>query len=108
MKYRHLGRSDLVVSRVCLGTMTFGQEDWGCDAATSKATFDAFIDAGGTFIDTADVYAGGQSETILGSILGEHRREGLVLATKGFFRNGPTPSDRGLSRKHILDACDAS
>lgn len=108
MKYRHLGRSGLVVSRVCLGTMTFGQEDWGCDAAASKAILGAFVDLGGTFIDTADVYAGGQSETILGNILGEHRREALIVATKAFFRQGSTPSDRGLSRKHILDACDAS
>lgn len=108
MKYRHLGRSGLVVSRVCLGTMTFGQDDWGCDAATSKTIVRAFVDAGGTFIDTADAYAGGHSETILGNVVKEHRRDGLVIATKAFFRQGPAPTDRGLSRKHILDACDAS
>lgn len=108
MKYRHLGNSGLTVSRVCLGTMTFGQEDWGCDAVTSKAVLNAFIDAGGTFIDTADAYAGGRSEQILGSLIAEHRREALVIATKGFFRQGPTSNDRGLSKKHILDACHAS
>lgn len=108
MKYRYLGRSGLLVSRVCLGTMTFGTKDWGCDAATATAITDQFIAAGGNFIDTADMYAGGASEEILGKAIARHRRDDLVIATKCWFRMGPTPNNKGLSRKHILEAAEAS
>ena len=62
MKYRYLGRSGLLVSRICLGTMTFGNTEWGCDLDTSRAIVDAFIAGGGNFIDTADAYVNGESE----------------------------------------------
>ena len=108
MKYRYLGRSGLLVSRVCLGTMTFGMKDWGCDEATSKAILDRFIDAGGNFIDTADLYSFGVSEEILGRVIKDHGRDDLVIATKCWFRMRPTPNAKGLSRKNICAAVDAS
>ena len=64
--YRTLGRSGLVVSPLALGTMTFGTARWGSGESDSRAVFDAFIDAGGNFVDTADVYASGRSEELLG------------------------------------------
>ena len=108
MKYRYLGKSGLLVSRVCLGTMTFGTKDWGCDQATSEAITDRFIEAGGNFIDTADMYSGGLSEEYLGKALARHTRDNLVIATKCWFRVGPTPNNKGLSRKHIFEAVHAS
>ena len=80
MKYRYLGSSGLAVSRVCLGTMTFGNKSWGCDEATSQALLDTYIDAGGNFIDTADLYADTESEKILGNILKGKKRDNLVIA----------------------------
>lgn len=62
MKFRYLGRSGLLVSRICLGTMTFGNKEWGCGQEGATAIVRRFIEAGGTFIDTADVYSGGRSE----------------------------------------------
>ncbi len=108
MKYRLLGRSGLGVSRICLGTMTFGQEGWGCDRATSIRITKAFIDRGGTFIDTADMYAAGASEEILGEAIRGHDRSALAIASKCWFRTGPAPTARGLSRKHVTEACEAS
>jgi aryl-alcohol dehydrogenase-like predicted oxidoreductase len=108
MKYRHLGNSGLAVSRVCLGTMTFGQADWGCDGQTATQLVNAFVDAGGNFIDTADMYAGGVSEEILGSALQGHNRDDLVIATKCYFRQGENPNAKGLSRKHMIAALEAS
>lgn len=108
MKYRHLGRSGLLVSRICLGTMTFGNKDWGCDLEGSRAIVRAFVEAEGNFIDTADAYSAGESETIIAAILKDYRREDFVIATKGFFPTGEAASARGLSRKHITEACEAS
>ncbi len=108
MKYRYLGNSGLLVSRVCLGTMTFGNSAWGCDEATSRDIVKTFFDAGGTFIDTADMYSGGDSEKILGKAIADLPRRELIIATKCWFPVGDGPNDRGLSHKHILDACDAS
>ena len=62
MKYRYLGRSGLLVSRLCLGTMTFGNAQWGCDQETATALVRTFVEGGGNFIDTADGYSGGESE----------------------------------------------
>jgi aryl-alcohol dehydrogenase-like predicted oxidoreductase len=111
MKYVRLGRTGLHVSRLCLGTMTFGVQ---CDEAVSHAILDRAFAGGITFIDTSDVYpiAGtmetvGRTEEILGRWLGT-RRHDVVLATKCFGATGPRPWDRGLSRKHILVAIDAS
>ena len=108
MKYRYLGDSGLSVSRVCLGTMTFGMPDWGCDQETSSRITNRFIDAGGNFIDTADMYSNGVSEKMLGQAIREHRREDLVVATKCFFRTNKTANAKGLSRKHVIEACEAS
>lgn len=108
MKYRYLGKSGLLVSRICLGTMTFGMEGWGCDRSTAIAITNKFIEEGGNFIDTADMYSSGVSEEMLGEALANHPREGLVVATKCWFRMDETPNAKGLSRKHIFEAVDAS
>jgi aryl-alcohol dehydrogenase-like predicted oxidoreductase len=108
MEYRTLGASGAVVSTFALGTMTFGRE---ADEAGSHAQLDAFVEAGGTFIDTADVYAGGMSEEIIGRWLAkrpEDVRSQVVLATKGRFGMGPGPNDLGTSRRHLRNALDAS
>lgn len=107
MQYRTLGRSGAVVSSHCLGTMTFGSE---ADEATSGAILETFVEAGGTFVDTADVYSGGASEEIIGRWLATHPTEAsqVVLATKGRFPMGEGPNDLGLSRRHLRDALDAS
>ncbi|MBD3418528.1 MAG: aldo/keto reductase [Chitinivibrionales bacterium] len=108
MKYRYLGNSGLAVARVCLGTMTFGQQGWGCDKKTSHAILDAYLEQGGNFIDTADMYSGKQSEQIIGEWLQSQNREELVIATKGYFQTGASLNTRGLSRKHLISACEAS
>jgi aryl-alcohol dehydrogenase-like predicted oxidoreductase len=108
MKYRYLGRSGLAISRICLGTATFGQKDWGCDEAMSHSILDVFSENGGNFIDTSDQYAGTISEQIIGRWLVGKNRDDIVLATKCFFPTSPDINARGLSRKHILAACEAS
>ena len=97
----------MVVSEQALGTMTFGAE---ADETTSHGILDTFIEAGGTFIDTADVYSSGASETIIGRWLAAHptEREQVVIATKGRFPMGAGPNDLGLSRRHLARALDAS
>ncbi len=97
MELRPLGRTGIRVSELCLGAMTFGRE---ADESTSRAMVDRFLDAGGNFIDTADVYSEGVSEEITGRTLAG-RREEVVLATKVRFATGPGPNDVGLSRRHI-------
>jgi aryl-alcohol dehydrogenase-like predicted oxidoreductase len=108
VEYRTLGRSGCVVSTLSLGTMTFGRET---DTAGSYAQLDQFVEAGGTFVDTADVYADTVSEEIVGGWLADRPadvRDQVVLATKGRFPTGPGPNDRGLSRRHLTRALDAS
>ena len=107
MKYRQLGQSDLRVSELCLGTMTFGQPKWGCEAQTASDIVDRFIDAGGNFFDTADIYQQGDAERTLGRALGE-RRQDVVIATKVAGPTGPGSDDLGLTRSHIFAALDAS
>jgi aryl-alcohol dehydrogenase-like predicted oxidoreductase len=104
MEFRNLGNTGLRVSELCLGTMTFGRE---ADEETSLRMTERFIEAGGNFIDTADVYTTGRSEEIVGKAL-KGRRQSLILATKVRFRMGPGPNEVGLSRKHIVDGCEAS
>lgn len=108
MKYRYLGRSGLLVSRLCLGTMTFGNSQWGCDQETSSGIVRKFVEGGGNFIDTADGYSGGESEKMLGVALKEYNRDSLVIATKCWFPSGNAVTQRGLSRKHIVEAVEAS
>ncbi len=107
MRLRRLGRTGLKVSNLCLGAMTFGNTQWGCDEPTSRRIVDRFLDAGGNFIDTADVYSAGVSEQITGRAIREKRGH-VVLATKVAGPMGSGPNDLGLSRKHVLDAVDAS
>jgi aryl-alcohol dehydrogenase-like predicted oxidoreductase len=105
MEYRYLGRTGLKVSELCLGAMTFGRES---TEETSIQMLDCFVEAGGNFIDTADVYSHGVSEEILGRWLLGRNRDDLVIATKVRFSMGPGPNDLGLSRKRILSAVEAS
>ncbi|MBO3738610.1 aldo/keto reductase [Actinoplanes flavus] len=101
MEYRNVGGSGLRVSELCLGTMTFGKE---ADESTSHAILDRFAEAGGDFVDTADVYGGGASEEIIGRWLATRDRESLVVATKGFWATGPAANDHGAGRKHLIKA----
>jgi aryl-alcohol dehydrogenase-like predicted oxidoreductase len=105
MEFRTLGRSGCVVSNLALGTMTFGNES---DEAVSHAQLDAFAEAGGTLIDTADVYTRGASVEIMGRWLAQRPRDAVVLATKGRFPMGEDRNDLGLSRRHLKRALEAS
>lgn len=105
MQYRYLGRSGLKVSELCLGAMTFGRES---SEEASCQMLDHFVEAGGNFIDTANVYSQGLSEEILGRWLKGKPREDFVIATKVRFSMGSGPNDLGLSRTHILSAVEAS
>jgi aryl-alcohol dehydrogenase-like predicted oxidoreductase len=109
--YYTLGRSGLRVSRLALGTMTFGTEwGWGADKDAARTLFDAYVDAGGNFIDTADVYTGGTSETWLGEFIAARGlRDKLVLATKFSHPTDPgNPNACGNGRLHIVRALEAS
>ena len=118
--YSALGRSGLVVSPLCLGTMTFGPGDWGVDEAGSRAIFDAYREAGGNFMDTSDIYAGGLSENFVGKFIKDTKsRDEIVLATKFGFNGSRSPlaanQDRagnphagGNGAKNIHRALEAS
>ncbi len=105
MEYRYLGRTGMKVSELCLGAMTFGRET---PEEESRAIMDRFVEAGGNFIDTADVYSRGISEEIVGRWLKDKPRDDLVIATKVRFPMGDGPNEVGLSRKHILAGVEAS
>ncbi len=112
MQYTTLGNTGLVVSRLAFGAMTFGSDPamesvYKVDQQTAQAMVERALAAGINFFDTADGYAGGQSETMLGEILGKQRQE-VVIATKVGFRTGEPITEAGLSRRHIFAACDAS
>ena len=110
MRYQLLGHSGLRVSEICLGTMTFGSEDgWCADAAESRAIFDAYVEAGGNFIDTADIYTGGESERLVGEFVGADR-ERFVIATKysNAFPGGNDANAAGNQRKNMRQSLDAS
>lgn len=113
MNYRNLGRTGLKVSELCLGAMQWG---WTADEETSQAVMDAFIEAGGNFIDTADVYSnwapnnpGGVSEEIIGRWMkARNNRDQVVVATKARGRMWEGPNGEGLSRVHLIKACEDS
>ena len=108
MDYRTLGHSGCAVSNLCLGTMTFGSET---DEEAAYAQLDRFVEAGGTLVDTADVYSGGVSEEIIGRWFAARPTdvtERVVLATKGRFPMGDEPNAAGLSTRHLTRALDAS
>ena len=113
MQYVNLGQSGLKVSRLCLGTMTYGSSKWRpwvLDEAASRPLIKQAVEAGINFFDTADMYSLGASEEVVGRALKDFGpgREKLVIATKVFYPMGDGPNDRGLSRKHIMAAIDAS
>jgi aryl-alcohol dehydrogenase-like predicted oxidoreductase len=114
LEYRKLGKSGLKVSELCLGTMQFG---WTADGETSRAIMDAFVEAGGNFIDTADIYTswagdasyGGKTEEIIGRWMKDRgKREDVVLATKVRGKMWEGANGEGLSRQHIFRACEDS
>jgi aryl-alcohol dehydrogenase-like predicted oxidoreductase len=106
MEYRPLGRTGVQVSQIGLGTMMFGGRT---DKAESIRIIDHALEQGLNFVDTADVYAGNESERIVGEALStDDRRKNVVLATKFNFPQGEDVNARGLSRRHLIDACDAS
>ena len=112
MDYRQLGRSGLKISSLTLGTMTFGgrgvfAKTGSTDLATARRQIDQCLDAGVNLFDTADIYSDGLSEEILGEAI-EGRRDRLLLASKARFRMGPGANDAGLSRQHLIAACEAS
>ncbi|MBT7988980.1 MAG: aldo/keto reductase [Anaerolineae bacterium] len=108
MKYRRLGNSGLLVSDLALGTMIFGeQKERSTPADEAERIIHRYLDAGGNHIDTANVYAGGRSEEIVGAALRNHRDK-VVLATKVRFPMGEGVNDGGLSRHHIFNSVEAS
>lgn len=110
MEYTNLGSTGLIVSRLCFGTMTFGQSQWklaGVDQKLADEMVNTVMEHGINFFDTADVYSLGQSEEMLGKALGSKRQD-VVIATKVRGRVGTGHNDAGLSRRHIFDAIDKS
>src|SRR5271156_4318930 len=118
MQYTKLGNTGITVSRICLGCMSYGggelpawtmRRDWALGAEEAREHFSVALDAGINFFDTADVYSAGVSEEITGRWLNEMAsRDDIVLATKVNGPMGPGPNRRGLSRKHIIEACENS
>jgi 1-deoxyxylulose-5-phosphate synthase len=112
MQYVNLGRTGLKVSRICLGTMTYGTSKWRpwvLDEEPSRPFIKHALELGINFFDTADMYSLGMSEEVVGRALKDFaRRDNVVLATKVFYPMSEDPNDRGLSRKHILSAIDRS
>ncbi len=111
MQYVNLGRTGMQVSRLCLGTMTFGSSAWRkwvLDEAASTPVIQAAVDRGINFIDMADFYSMGASEEVVGRALKHVDRHKLVLTTKCFYAMSADVNDQGLSRKHIMDSVEAS
>jgi aryl-alcohol dehydrogenase-like predicted oxidoreductase len=112
MNYVNLGNTGLKVSRLCLGTMTYGTSqwrDWVLDEEESRPFFKRALELGINFFDTADMYSRGVSEEVVGRALGDFaQRDQIVVATKVYNPMSDDPNDRGLSRKHIMDGIDNS
>ncbi len=112
MNYTNLGSTGLKVSRLCLGTMTYGTSawrDWVLDEEQGRPFIKRALEHGINFFDTADMYSRGVSEEVLGRALKDYaQRDQVVIATKVFYPMSDDPNDRGLSRKHIMDSIDAS
>ena len=109
MKYRLLGRSGLRVSELALGTMTFGEEwGWGATKAESRKMFDAFAEAGGNFLDTANRYTEGTSERYLGEFIASDRDHWIVATKYSLWTRRDDPNFSGNHRKNMLRACEAS
>jgi aryl-alcohol dehydrogenase-like predicted oxidoreductase len=112
MDYTRFGKTGMKVSRICLGCMTYGStkwRDWVLDEEASRPFIKQALERGVNFFDTADIYSIGASEEILGRAIKDFaKREEVVIATKLFNPMGPGPNQRGLSRKHVMEAIDAS
>lgn len=108
MKYRYLGSSGLLMSRISLGTMTFGAPDWGCDEKQSHAIIKKYLDGGGNCLDVADIYAGGRSEEIVGNLMPELNRDGIIIASKFSLPSGKAVTQFGANRKQIISSCEKS
>jgi len=109
MQFRQLGSSGLLVSELCLGAMLFGEESSrGTPPEDAHRLMSTFVEAGGNFIDTANVYAGGRSEEIVGQWLKDHNRHDVLIATKVRFTRGEGVNAEGLSRAHILTEVENS
>ncbi|HEU4647772.1 MAG TPA: aldo/keto reductase [Gemmatimonadales bacterium] len=112
MQYKMLGRTGATVSRICLGCMSYGDPNWRpwvLDEASAQPFFRRAVEAGINFFDTADMYSNGASEEVTGRALRKYARlDEVVLATKVYFPMGSGPNMGGLSRKHIVQACEAS
>ncbi len=113
MEYEFLGKSGLEISRITFGTMTFGGGEWYNHSGNqqvdeAKQLVDICIDAGVNCFDTADGYSTGKSEEVLGKAIGQNRRDSVIIATKVFYPMGKERHDFGLSRRHIITACEAS
>ncbi|VDI65999.1 Hypothetical predicted protein [Mytilus galloprovincialis] len=118
VEYTHLGKSGLKVSNICLGTMTFGKLEespmaiFACptqaDEEKAHGIMDRFVELGGNFIDTANMYCSGRSEHIIGTWLKKKSRDNVVVATKCRFSMSTDPNDQGLSRRHIIKCCEDS
>jgi len=110
MKYKLLGRSGLKVSELCLGTMGFGTEaGWGADKTTSFAIMEAFANAGGNFLDTANIYKLGTSEKLIGEFIGPRDRDYFVIATKYSLKDNTTnPNASGNNRKNMMRSVEQS
>jgi aryl-alcohol dehydrogenase-like predicted oxidoreductase len=108
--FRTLGRSGLVISPLALGTMTFGTQRWGSSDDVSETIFNTYVEAGGNFLDTADVYSGGRSEELVGDYIAKRKlRDKVVLATKfGFNAEKGNPNASGNGRKNIYRALEGS
>lgn len=113
MEYRPLGRSGLKVSTITLGTMTMGgggqfAQTGNVGVSEARRQIDLCLDAGVNLIDTADMYSAGVCEEVVGEALGGRRKDGVLIATKARFAMGQGPNDAGLSRYHLIRACEAS
>jgi 1-deoxyxylulose-5-phosphate synthase len=112
MEYVNLGGSGLKISRICLGMMSYGDPAWRpwiLDEGSARPFVQKALERGITFFDTADMYSNGRSEEVLGRAIRDFaKRDEVVVATKVFYPMGTGPNDRGLSRKHVLSAIDAS
>jgi len=113
MEFTRFGNTGMAVSRICLGTMTYGEPTerwpWALNEQQSRPFIKKALELGINFFDTADVYTAGASERVVGKALKDFaKRDEIVLATKVFNPMGPGPNDKGLSRKHIMSAIDAS
>jgi aryl-alcohol dehydrogenase-like predicted oxidoreductase len=109
MRYKLLGRTGLRVSELALGTMTFGPDwGWGADKDESRAMFEAFVEAGGNFIDTANRYTNGTAESLVGEFVGEDRQRFVIASKYTLSRDGQDPNGSGNHRKSLVESLEAS